>query len=103
MLRSVHVRRVVHGRLRCYCLAQMQKARIVPSDVSFNAGISACEKAGEWQVALLLFFHMATARITPDVISYSAAISACEKGCEWQMALCLAFWHACSQRYSECD
>eukprot|EP00438_Fugacium_kawagutii_P026255 Skav215651 [mRNA] locus=scaffold1588:107069:118209:+ [translate_table: standard] len=68
--------------------------RHAQDSISFNAAISACEKAGEcpwlhrkkaagqivqverWQVALWLFAAMER----PDAISYSAAISALEKG-----------------------
>ena len=48
--------------------------------VNFNAGISACEKGGEWQQALRLFSGMGQAKVEPDVISYNAAVSAYKHG-----------------------
>ncbi|CAE7286311.1 unnamed protein product [Symbiodinium pilosum] len=67
----------------------MPAARVIADEISFNAGISACEKGGEWQMALCLLSQMPAARVIADEISFSAGISACEKGGEWQMAL---FW-----------
>ncbi|CAK0843472.1 unnamed protein product [Prorocentrum cordatum] len=57
--------------------------------VSYNAGISACEKGEQWQRALALVGEMWEAKLEPDVISYSAGISACENGQQWQLALSL--------------
>ncbi|CAK9030728.1 Pentatricopeptide repeat-containing protein, partial [Durusdinium trenchii] len=51
-----------------------------------NAVISACEKAGQWQVALLLLSQLVE-EDRMDVTSYNAAISACEKGVQWRLAL----------------
>ena len=60
-----------------------------PTSVSYSAGISACEKGGQWQQALLLLSEMWLAKLKPDVISYSGGISACEKGEQWQRAFAL--------------
>ncbi|CAK0901140.1 unnamed protein product [Prorocentrum cordatum] len=57
--------------------------------LSYNAGISVCEKCEQWQRGLALFSEMWEANLEPDVISYSAGISACEKGDQWQRALTL--------------
>ena len=51
-----------------------------PALVSYNAGISACEKGEQWLEALSLLREMEHAKVDPDVISYSAGISACEQG-----------------------
>ena len=51
--------------------------------------LGACEKGGEWQMALLLLSEMPLESLLPNVFSFSAAISACEKGSRWQMALLL--------------
>ena len=51
------------------------------------ARIGACEKGGQWQLALSLFQNMSSVKVIPGVISYSAAISACEKSGQWQHAL----------------
>ncbi|CAE8637386.1 unnamed protein product [Polarella glacialis] len=63
--------------------------RVIPNQFSYNAAISACEKGGQWQLALGLLSSMPDMRVTPDKISYNAAISACEKGGQWQLALSL--------------
>ncbi|CAK0863307.1 unnamed protein product [Prorocentrum cordatum] len=60
-----------------------------PWDSNGGAGISACEKAEQWQPALALLSEMGEAKLEPNVISYSAGISACEKGEQWQRALTL--------------
>ncbi|CAK0865253.1 unnamed protein product [Prorocentrum cordatum] len=61
----------------------------MPHSISYNAGISACEKGEQWQRAMLLLIEMREAKLQPDVTSYSAGISACEKGIQWQKALSL--------------
>jgi pentatricopeptide repeat protein len=65
----------------------MDKRRITPNVISYNAAISACEKSGQWEKALELLREMDNRIIKPKVISYCAAISACEKGCQWEKAL----------------
>ena len=52
--------------------------------VSYNAGISACEKGEQWHRALALLSEMREAKLEPNVISYNAGISVCEKGEQWQ-------------------
>ena len=50
--------------------------------VSYNAGISACEKCKQWQRALALLSEMCEAKLEPDVICilyYNSGRSACEK------------------------
>eukprot|EP00439_Symbiodinium_sp_Y106_P057621 s2471_g8.t1 len=61
----------------------------VPDQISFNAGISACNKARKRQMVLYLLSQMTAARVVPNRISFSfnACISACEKAGEWQMTL----------------
>ena len=61
----------------------MEGANVSPNILCCSAAISACEKGGQWQVALVLFAAMPLAEILPDVISYNAAVSACEKGGQW--------------------
>ncbi|OLP95582.1 Pentatricopeptide repeat-containing protein, chloroplastic [Symbiodinium microadriaticum] len=53
----------------------------------FTAGISACAKAGKWQLALHLFDAMQKAKLEANVISYSVTISSCERAGQWQMAM----------------
>ena len=68
---------------------QLTQAAVDPNVISFNAAISSCEKAEQWQQALFLFQTMRNAKIQPNVISYNAAISSCQKGGQWLQALCL--------------
>ncbi|CAK0818312.1 unnamed protein product, partial [Prorocentrum cordatum] len=48
--------------------------------ISYNAGISACEKGEQWQRALALLSEMWEAKLEPNVISYSAGISRVREG-----------------------
>eukprot|EP00445_Apocalathium_hangoei_P020606 CAMPEP_0203902786 /NCGR_PEP_ID=MMETSP0359-20131031/44813_1 /ASSEMBLY_ACC=CAM_ASM_000338 /TAXON_ID=268821 /ORGANISM="Scrippsiella Hangoei, Strain SHTV-5" /LENGTH=760 /DNA_ID=CAMNT_0050826707 /DNA_START=42 /DNA_END=2321 /DNA_ORIENTATION=- len=63
---------------------------------AFNAAISACEKAKQWEWALALFVSMPDERLERDIVSFNAAISACEKG--HQSALALALLAEATQR-----
>eukprot|EP00933_Yihiella_yeosuensis_P031303 TRINITY_DN2485_c0_g1_i2.p1 TRINITY_DN2485_c0_g1~~TRINITY_DN2485_c0_g1_i2.p1 ORF type:complete len:124 (-),score=17.26 TRINITY_DN2485_c0_g1_i2:130-501(-) len=65
----------------------MPQSKEVPDAISYSAAISACEKGGQWQLALNLLSLMPQSKIVPDAICYNAAISACEKGGQWQLAL----------------
>ncbi|CAK0907504.1 unnamed protein product [Prorocentrum cordatum] len=67
-------------------------------DISYSAGISACDKGEQWQRALALLDEMRVAELEPNVsplamdvwpVSYTAGTSACEKGEQWQRALAL--------------
>ena len=53
---------------------------LVPTVITYNAAISACEKGqNPLQTPHLLQEMLLRGRL-PDVITYNAAISACEKG-----------------------
>ena len=67
------------------------KQKIAPNIFSFNAAISACEKAAKWPFSLCLLEKMLEIRLQMDVISLNAAISSCEKAGEWQQALVLFY------------
>ena len=67
----------------------MSCAHVTANVITFSAAMSACEKGGQWQHALLLLKDMGCAHVAADVISFSAAMSACEKGGQWQHALLL--------------
>ncbi|CAE7218689.1 unnamed protein product, partial [Symbiodinium pilosum] len=67
----------------------MPAADLVPNEISFNASISACEKGGEWQLALSLLAQMPAAGVVPSEISSSAGIAACGAARQWRMALSL--------------
>ena len=49
------------------------------STTRFSSAISACEKCGEWRIALDLLDRMESEGIHRTAIAYNAAISACEK------------------------
>ena len=72
-----------------YLLSQMPAARVFPNEISFNAGISACEKGGEWQMALYLLSQMPSARVVPDQISLGSCIASCGTARIWELALSL--------------
>ena len=57
--------------------------------VSYRAGISACEKGGQWQQALWLLGESWKVRLDPEVIIYSGSICVCEQGGKWQQACTL--------------
>ncbi|CAE8647734.1 unnamed protein product, partial [Polarella glacialis] len=67
----------------------MPNLRQAPDEISFSATISACEKGGQWQLALHLLSEMPEAQAIPNTITYNAAMSACEKAGKWQFALAL--------------
>ncbi|CAK0834036.1 unnamed protein product [Prorocentrum cordatum] len=68
----------------------MNDTKIEPDAVSYNSGMSACDRAGQWQKALwMLFSEFIEASLEPTTISYSAGVSACSKGWQWQHALAL--------------
>ena len=55
--------------------------------IGYNASISACEKSGRWQQALILFNEMQKDDIQRSIVSFNATIIACEKQAEWELAL----------------
>ena len=54
--------------------------------ISYNVGISACEKGGQWQRALVLLGEMWEEMLEPNVLTYDAGIRAYEKGGQLQRA-----------------
>ncbi|CAK0863428.1 unnamed protein product [Prorocentrum cordatum] len=67
----------------------MREAKLEPDVISYNAGISACEKGKQWQPALALLSEMREAKLEPDVISYNAAICTSERCSQWRHAFSL--------------
>ena len=57
--------------------------------ISSNAGISACEKAAQWEVASIVLREKPQMRLLPNEINFNASISACEKAAQWKVALSL--------------
>eukprot|EP00959_Pyramimonas_sp_CCMP1952_P240477 5025630-Pyramimonas_sp.AAC.1 len=60
------------------------QTKLEPNVISYNAGISACEKGGQRRKALSLLGEMWGAMCELDVASYIAGISACARG-EWDV------------------
>ena len=69
-------------------LSEMREAKLEPNVISYNAGISACDKSRQWQRALSLLSEMWEAKLGSNVISYYSRVGACEKG-EWPWAMAL--------------
>ncbi|CAK0852700.1 unnamed protein product [Prorocentrum cordatum] len=88
-LGSARARRASSGRWVWRFSARCGRRSWSPTSFSCNAGISACEKGGQWQRGLALLSEMRGAKLEPSVISYNAGISACVKGDQWQRALAL--------------
>jgi len=70
----------------------MKNHDVEPDVISYNAAISACEKAQKWQEAEKLFQEMLSSAsdsvaVEPNVITYNALLSAYEKGHQWEKAL----------------
>lgn len=68
-------------------LSQMENKALQLDIISFDAGISACEKASEWEQALVLLDLSTQKALQPNVITCSALISACGNAGEWPCAL----------------
>ncbi|CAE7539339.1 ogdh [Symbiodinium microadriaticum] len=65
----------------------MCRKHVSADTVSHNAVISAFEKAGEWQRAMLQLQMMSEEKLSPDIISHNALISACARAGKWEAAL----------------
>ena len=52
-----------------------ESAGVLPNEVAMNAAISACEEAGQWQIALELLQRMTTSSLGVGRISFNAAMS----------------------------
>ncbi|CAK0875790.1 unnamed protein product, partial [Prorocentrum cordatum] len=69
----------------CACMSSHTGAYLI----SYNRGVDACAKSGQWQRALALLSEIREVKLEANVISYSCGISSCEKGEQWQHALAL--------------
>ena len=65
----------------------MPQAKVMTNEVTYSAAVSACERSGQWQLALYYLRLMPQAKVVANEIMYSAAIGACEHGGQWQLAL----------------
>ena len=48
--------------------------------ITYSSLISACEKAGRWELALELFREMHNEGCRPNVVTYNSLIAACAQG-----------------------
>ena len=48
--------------------------------ITYSSLISACEKAGRWELALQLFREMHAEGCRPNVVTYNSLIAACAQG-----------------------
>ena len=68
-------------------LDEMESKEMKPDIISYDAGISACEKACEWEQAIVLLQDLNIKKLQPTIVTCSALISACGNGGEWPLAL----------------
>ena len=66
------------------------------SVITYSSLISACEKAGEWRLALQLLEEMRREGCNPNVISYNSLITACAQGGYPSSLGCLQMWEECT-------
>lgn len=59
---------------------QMVRSGCERSVITYSTLISACEKAGEWQLALQLFGRMPQDGVRPNTITFNSLITACAQG-----------------------
>ena len=69
--------------------------------ITYSAAISSCEKAAQWQWALLLLDDLLDKKLTGNRITYTSTISACEKGQRWQWAM--HFMNEMQSRILKCN
>lgn len=55
------------------------------SVITYSALINACEKAGQWDLALQLFERMQQEGIAPNTVTYNSLITACTQGAPCQI------------------
>jgi hypothetical protein len=85
-------------------LRETSQLRLLPNVISFfagisacvSAGISACEKGVQWDVATSLLWEMPQLRRLPNEIRFNTGISACEKLAQWE-AVSIAGISACEK------
>ena len=58
----------------------MRKQGCERNVITYSSLISACEKAGQWQLAVRLFEDMRHDNCRPNVVTYNALLSACAQG-----------------------
>ena len=74
-------------RLAFACLREMRAMNVEPDEISYNAGISACEMSGYWNLAFSLVTDMFASFIRSSTISHISVICACVRSGQWLKAL----------------
>eukprot|EP00434_Breviolum_minutum_P025776 symbB.v1.2.022786.t2/scaffold2040.1/size91418/2 len=67
----------------------LKDENLSPDVITYNAFLNACERARQWQRALVTLEEMQREDLTPDIISFSSAMAACELCARWDLALTL--------------
>ena len=60
-------------------LCTLARDRVDMDTITCGAAISACEKGGEWGLAMAFVSRLATDRAHTDTITCATAISACDR------------------------
>ncbi|CAE7721920.1 SHPRH [Symbiodinium sp. CCMP2592] len=66
---------------------RLRQRRLRPDSPMMNSCITVCERAGQWQLALQIYWDMCLFGPTPDETTRNAALAACARGAQWQWAL----------------
>jgi pentatricopeptide repeat protein len=64
----------------CTALQEMMYRGCERSVITYSSLISACEKAGQWELALELFQEMLREHCTPNTVTYNSLITALAQG-----------------------
>jgi pentatricopeptide repeat protein len=70
-------------------MEDLKNSGAVPTVAIFNAGITACARAGDWRRALALLDEMRDIGLVADSRSFAECMQACSTGGEWQMGMAL--------------
>merc|ERR1711865_1318312 len=64
-------------------LSDIFHARLSPDLIAYNASITACEKAGRWDMAMALLSTLQHFAHRPSIVTFNTAITACSHGHQW--------------------
>jgi pentatricopeptide repeat protein len=68
------------------------------SVITYSSLISACEKAGQWQLALELFNEMHAEGCVPNTVTFNSLITACAQGAFASLNFCSRATHILGPR-----
>eukprot|EP00913_Durusdinium_trenchii_P018808 g17675.t1 len=74
-----------------------------PDVVSYSTAMSACAKAGNWEMTLGFFVSMQQRLLSPDATSVSNVVTACSKGEHWERELAIQLMEDHQCRRGEMD